>query len=54
MSEMLGLIRHALTTAGGYMVANGMIGASDMETLVGGLMAVLGVAWSVYDKRRSA
>ena len=54
MNEILGLLRHALTTGGGYLVANGMIGSSDMETLVGGLMAVLGVCWSLYDKRLSA
>ena len=53
MQEVMGLIRHALTTVGGMFVANGMITNTDQDAIIGGLMAAIGVAWSLYDKRRA-
>lgn len=53
MQEFLSLIRHALTTAGGYLVAQGAITSGDAEALTGGIMALVGVAWAMWDKRRA-
>ena len=53
MQETLGVIRHALTAAGGGLIANGTITDSDLQAIVGGVIAVLGVAWSIYQKRQA-
>lgn len=54
MEVLGGLIRHALTVAGGYFVASGGIDQPTMEGAVGAIMTLLGVAWSLYAKRQAA
>jgi hypothetical protein len=52
MNPMIfGLLRHVLTMAGGALVAAGYASPTDVETVVGALLAIGGVAWSAYDKR---
>lgn len=68
---VLGLARHALTTAGGALAARGVIGLGTVEavndgvlavladpaaveTLCGGLVALLGAVWSWLAKRAKA
>jgi hypothetical protein len=46
-----GLVRHALTTAAGAAAAAGYLAESDVSVVVGGIMALLGVAWSLYQKK---
>ncbi len=48
-----GLIRHILTVAGGALVASGGIDEPTMQGGVGAIMALLGIAWSLYSKRGS-
>ena len=48
---ILGIVRHSLTSIGGWLVASGRLSASDSEQIIGGVLAVLGVAWSIYSKR---
>ncbi len=48
---VLGLIRHILTVAGGYLVAQGTLTSGDLTELIGGIVAIVGVGWSVYEKR---
>ena len=52
MDETLGLIRHVLTYAGGTLVTNGFLSASDMQLVVGAVITLMGIGWSVYEKRR--
>lgn len=47
-----GLLRHLLTTAGGWLVAQGKMDPGDVETLTGAALAIVGVAWSVWHKRQ--
>lgn len=49
-----GIVRHVLTIAGGALVTNGALDPSQAETLIGAAMAIFGVAWSVWAKRRAA
>lgn len=45
------VVRHILTAvAGGFAVKYGVDG-STMDAIVGGLTALIGVGWSIYDKR---
>jgi hypothetical protein len=46
-----GLVRHALTTAAGAAAAAGYLAESDVSVVVGGVMALIGVAWSIYEKK---
>lgn len=48
----LGLVRHILTAIGGYLVARGTLDAATVETGVGAVVTLGGVAWSVLDKKK--
>lgn len=48
------LIRHTLTTAGGGLVAKGIISASMLEPTVGAIMTLGGLLLSYLQKRKSA
>lgn len=52
--SVLGLVRHALTTAGGFLAAQGTIEASEVELAVGAIVTLIGVVWSVLTKRKAA
>lgn len=51
-AAILGLVRHILTTAGGYFVGNGTLTGAESETAIGALVALVGVVWSVIEKRQ--
>lgn len=54
-AEVLGgIVRHVLTGIGGYFVASGTIDAGTMEIAVGAIVALVGVAWSIWTKAREA
>ena len=48
---ILALVRQVLTVAGTALVAKGYVEASDIEPLIGALLAIGSVVWSVADKR---
>lgn len=48
------LVRHVLTLAAGALVSKGLIESSAVEPVVGGAMAVVGVAWSVFQKVKAS
>lgn len=48
---ILGIARHLLTLGAGALVTYGVIDGGDAETLVGAGVAIVGVVWSVYEKR---
>lgn len=47
-------IRHALTTAGGGLLATGAISQGDIEVVSGAVAVLLGLAWSLYENRKKA
>ena len=49
-----GLIRHALTTAGGALVANGALSTDEVDLAVGALITIIGVIWSALSKKVDA
>lgn len=51
--EILGFIRHALTTFGGSAVTAGYLGQDELTALVGGLVTLVGVVWSLFDKKKA-
>lgn len=50
---LMPIIRHALTTFGGALASKGLVAASDVETAIGAIMALIGVALSVANAVRS-
>lgn len=48
---ILALIRQILTIAGTALVAKGYVQASDVEPVIGALLTIASVIWSVADKR---
>jgi hypothetical protein len=51
---ILGVVRHVLTAAGGGLVANGSLTSSDLEAVIGAVITLVGIGWSVYEKRSAA
>jgi len=49
---ILALIRHILSIAGTALVAKGYLQVSDIEPVIGALLTIGSVVWSVADKRR--
>ena len=49
---ILGVIRHLITTMGGILVANGTINAGELETGAGAVAILLGIGWSIIQKRK--
>ena len=47
---ILALIRQILTVAGTALVAKGYVQASDIEPVIGALLTIGSVIWSVADK----
>lgn len=50
---VLPIIRHALTTAAGALVAKGLVDASMSDQVVGALMTLSTVAWSIIEKMKA-
>jgi len=49
--SILGLVRHVLTFAGGTLLANGLASESEVTDLVGAVITIVGVVWSIIEKR---
>lgn len=52
-SVLAGLVRHALTAAGGSLVTQGLITSGDIEIVAGAVIAIGGVIWSAFAKRKA-
>lgn len=50
-AAILGVVRHVLTGLGGFAVASGWATDGMITELVGGIVTVAGVIWSIFDKR---
>lgn len=51
LDTILGFIRHILTFGGGFIVAQGHVDVTQMETAVGAVITLIGIVWSAIDKR---
>lgn len=49
---ILAILRQVLTVAGTALVAKGFVQASEVEPMIGALLTIGSVVWSVVDKRR--
>jgi len=49
--QILGIVRHALTFVGGIVVMKGLVDETMVTEIIGGVMTLVGVVWSVIDKK---
>lgn len=49
-----GIVRHALTTLGGFLVGRGLITPDMVEPMIGIAMTAWGAIWSLIDKQAKA
>lgn len=49
--QVLGIVRHALTFAGGIVVMKGLADESVVAEITGGIMTLTGAIWSVIAKK---
>jgi hypothetical protein len=50
---LAGQIRHVLTFVGGGLAALGYVDPAGWEVLAGMIVAVIGLVWSVVEKKRA-
>jgi hypothetical protein len=50
--QILGIIRHALTFAGGVLITRGIIDEATFTELSGAALTLVGGIWSVVAKNR--
>jgi hypothetical protein len=51
--SILGIIRHVLTTGGGAIAAQGHLASDEVNLAVGAIVTIVGVVWSVIEKRKA-
>lgn len=49
--QILGIIRHALTFAGGIFVMRGLVDETMVTEIIGGVMTLTGAIWSIVSKK---
>ena len=47
------VVRHILTAVGGYFVAKGAVDHGTVEAIVGGVVAAIGLGWSIFNKLKA-
>jgi len=52
--QILGLIRHILTSVGGALIMLGYFDEALVTEVSGGLMTAIGFVWSVIDKHKAS
>jgi predicted amino acid dehydrogenase len=50
--QILGIIRHALTFAGGVLITKGIIDSATFAELSGAALTLIGGIWSVVAKNK--
>ncbi|MGO8916227.1 MAG: hypothetical protein ACLQJR_09995 [Stellaceae bacterium] len=48
--DILAILRHVLTTAGGALVTDGVLSSSQLQDGVGAVIVIAGIAWSLANK----
>lgn len=51
---VLGIVRHALTFAGGILIAKGVIDEASVDAISGSFLTLVGTVWSVIQKNKNA
>lgn len=49
--QLLGIVRHGLTFAGGYLVTKGLADSATASEIIGALVTLAGAVWSILHKK---
>lgn len=49
--KVLGIVRHVLTFGGGLLVAKGLMTEALSQEIIGGLVSLVGLVWSIVSKK---
>lgn len=52
--KVLGIVRHVLTYGGGFLTAQGVASQGELETIIAGVIAIVGAVWSWLSKEKKA
>ena len=52
--QWLGIIRHILTFAGGWIVAQGWLNEAELVEVIGAVMTLVGLVWSARAPEKKA
>lgn len=52
--QVLGVMRHVLTFAGGFLVTKGLVDEASLIEVVGAVSTLIGTVWSVVAKHQAA
>jgi len=50
LDQTLGIVRHVLTGLGTILVYKGVIDVDNMETVIGSVLTIVSVIWSIKSK----
>jgi hypothetical protein len=50
--QVIGIIRHVITFAGGILVVKGVIDDAMVQEVLGGVLGLVGTVWSIVDKKK--
>lgn len=50
--QVLGIVRHVLTFAGGLLIMKGIIDESQLTEVIGGISGLIGTVWSIVAKKK--
>jgi len=51
-TQVLGIVRHVLTFGAGFLIAKGKLEPGASESLIGGLLTVIGGVWSIISPEK--
>lgn len=49
--QVLGIVRHVLTFAGGIVLTQGLVDQALLDTIIGSSITLIGAIWSIVSKR---
>ena len=50
--QILGILRHVLTCAGGSVIMKGLASDSEVQEIIGTILTLVGSIWSVVTKQK--
>lgn len=48
---IMGVVRHILSSVGAAVATAGYVGEADVTAITGGIVAIVGLVWSIIDKK---
>lgn len=53
LAMILGVVRHAMTFGGGFLIDKDLTTVTEWEGAVAALITLIGVAWSIVEKKNA-